>query len=306
MNIGIDHGYYAIKTRHFSFPAGITEYSHEPYTQQNLLEYGGKFYLCGTGRQPIQRDKTYNSNYFLLTLAAIAMEIKHRQAPTECSVTLAVGLPLTSFGRDKPRFRDYLCSSSQPVQFRYEGTDYTVTIEDVVVFPQGYSAALMQPDILFSEPSVLLMDIGGWTVDIMRVDNGKPAADTCRSLELGMIRCMDAVREQVRRNTGLSITDAQIEQVLAGKPCGLNESVQQIIHCQGKSYTEQLFSAAMESGFDLQAMPVLLMGGGTSVVMRHLAPELGLCRAIPLTDDKVNAIGYERILGQMSSRVEKG
>ena len=26
MNIGIDHGYYAIKTRHFSFPAGIAEY----------------------------------------------------------------------------------------------------------------------------------------------------------------------------------------------------------------------------------------------------------------------------------------
>lgn len=32
MNIGIDHGYYAIKTRHFSFPAGISEYSYEPYT----------------------------------------------------------------------------------------------------------------------------------------------------------------------------------------------------------------------------------------------------------------------------------
>ena len=44
MNIGIDHGYYAIKTRHFSFPAGISEYSHEPYTLQNTLEYGGKFY----------------------------------------------------------------------------------------------------------------------------------------------------------------------------------------------------------------------------------------------------------------------
>ena len=44
MNIGIDHVYYAIKTRHFSFPAGISEYSHEPYTLQNTLEYGGKFY----------------------------------------------------------------------------------------------------------------------------------------------------------------------------------------------------------------------------------------------------------------------
>ena len=37
MNIGIDHGYYAIKTRHFSFPAGIAVYSHEPYTLQNKM-----------------------------------------------------------------------------------------------------------------------------------------------------------------------------------------------------------------------------------------------------------------------------
>ena len=74
MNIGIDHGYYAIKTRHFSFPAGITAYSHEPYTLQNTLEYGGKFFVCGTGRQPILRNKMENENYYLLTLVAIAKE----------------------------------------------------------------------------------------------------------------------------------------------------------------------------------------------------------------------------------------
>ena len=45
MNIGIDHGYYAIKTRHCSFPAGLTAYgSHEPYTRQGLLEFGGCFF----------------------------------------------------------------------------------------------------------------------------------------------------------------------------------------------------------------------------------------------------------------------
>lgn len=47
MNIGIDHGYYAIKTRHFSFPAGISAYSHEPYTLQNTLEIGGRFLSAG-------------------------------------------------------------------------------------------------------------------------------------------------------------------------------------------------------------------------------------------------------------------
>ena len=69
--IGIDHGYYAIKTAHCSFPAGLTSYGeHEPYTRQGLLEFGGCFFVCGTGRQPIQRDKTVNDNYYLLTLAA--------------------------------------------------------------------------------------------------------------------------------------------------------------------------------------------------------------------------------------------
>ena len=40
--IGIDHGYYAIKTARCSFPAGLTSYGeHEPYTRQGLLEFGG-------------------------------------------------------------------------------------------------------------------------------------------------------------------------------------------------------------------------------------------------------------------------
>ena len=53
MIIGIDHGYYAIKSRNFSFPAGVTAYTHEPYTLKNTLQIGGKYFVCGTGRQPI-------------------------------------------------------------------------------------------------------------------------------------------------------------------------------------------------------------------------------------------------------------
>ena len=53
--IGIDHGYYAIKTALYSFPAGLTSYGeHEPYTRQGLLEFGGCFFVCGSGRQPMQ------------------------------------------------------------------------------------------------------------------------------------------------------------------------------------------------------------------------------------------------------------
>ena len=210
--IGIDHGYYAIKTAHCSFPAGLTSYGeHEPYTRQGLLEFGGCFFVCGSGRQPIQRDKTVNDNYYLLTLAAIAKEIQQRGLPPECSVRIAAGLPLTSFGRDKPKFKDYLLRSKQPVNFRFEGVEYSITIEEVAVFPQGYAALMTETGLLQDEPSMLLMDLGGWTVDLMRIDNAIPVADTAHSLELGMIRCVDDIREQVRRETGLSLTDAQIE-----------------------------------------------------------------------------------------------
>ena len=233
--IGIDHGYYAIKTAHCSFPAGLTSYGeHEPYTRQGLLEFGGCFFVCGSGRQPIQRDKTINDNYYLLTLAAIAKEIQQRGLPPECSVRIAAGLPLTSFGRDKPKFKDYLLRSNQPVNFKFEGVEYSITIEEVAIFPQGYAALMTETGLLQDEPSMLLMDLGGWTVDLMRIDNAIPAADTAHSLELGMIRCVDDIREQVRRETGLSLTDAQIENMLAGQPCTVSDTVRDIVNKQGR------------------------------------------------------------------------
>ena len=307
MNIGIDHGYYAIKTRHCSFPAGLTAYgSHEPYTRQGLLEFGGCFFVCGTGRQPIQRDKTINDNYYLLTLAALAQEIRSRGAPTECTVRIAAGLPLTSYGRDKPKFRSYLLRPSQPVQFRYEDVEYSITIADVQLFPQGFAALMAEPDLLTDEPSLLLMDIGGWTVDLMRIDNALPVAETAHSLELGMIRCIDEIRERVRQETGLSLTDAQIEQVLAGQPCSLSDEVRSIVNKQGRLYTERLFSAVMEAGFDLHAMPLVMLGGGACIVNRNVSPKDGLCRVIPLLDDRVNAIGFERALGRVQGAVSEG
>ena len=74
----------------------------------------------------------------------------------------------------------------------------------------------------------------------------------------------------MRRETGLSLTDAQIENMLAGHPCTVSEAVRGIVNQQGRKYTEHLLSATMEAGFDLHAIPAVLLGGGASVVSRHL------------------------------------
>ena len=61
---------------------------------QNVLQYNGKFYVCGTGRQTLVRSKTSNDNYYLLTMAAIAQEIHYRRGERKADVVLAAGLPL--------------------------------------------------------------------------------------------------------------------------------------------------------------------------------------------------------------------
>ena len=40
MIIGVDHGYAAMKTAHFSFPSGLVAYEHEPYTLKDVLAAG--------------------------------------------------------------------------------------------------------------------------------------------------------------------------------------------------------------------------------------------------------------------------
>lgn len=281
------------------FAAGLTEYEHEPYTRQNVLEYAGRWYVCGTARQPIQKGKTDSEAYYLLTLAALSMELEHRDLPRSGSVVLAAGLPLTGFGREKAGFERYLLRSCQPVKWRYEGKAYEIRIESIKMFPQGYSALAVHPELLTGEPSVLLMDVGGWTVDLMRLDNAVPNAETCRSLELGMIRCLDDAREQVRRNTGLSVTDAQMERIMNGRTCTLDSRAKEIIDQRSRIYTEHLLSAVTEAGFDVKAIPVIVLGGGSGVVTRNLRREDRLNRVFPLTDPRINAAGYERLAQQM-------
>ena len=297
--IGVDHGYAAMKTVHFSFPTGLVEYEHEPYTQKDVLECGGRYYVVGSGRQPLQRDKTQTEDYYLLTLAAIAKELEHRGAEHTASIHLAAGLPLTSFGRDKKSFRSYLYRDGSAIPFRYEGQDYTITIQEVSLFPQGYAAVLTQTELL-DEPSVIVADIGGWTVDLMRLDNRLPNAATCRSLEWGMIRCIDEISEQVRRVLGLSLTTAQIECVLRGDASSLPDEAKGIIHAQADLYVQNLLSTITECGLDTRAMPTIFIGGGAALMKRRVSATNGLCRPVILDDVSLNAKGYERLVRQMS------
>ena len=298
LTIGIDHGYSMMKGPNCAFPTGLESYDYRPYTRQNVLEFGGKFYVVGTGRQPLQKDKTETEDYYLMTLAAIAQEIEYRNAERTAEIHLAAGLPLTGFGRDKERFEKYLMRDRNAVSFRYEGRDYAMTINKVSMFPQGYSAILTQGELL-KEPSIVVGDLGGWTFDLMRIDRRIPDASTCRSLELGVIRCLDEIEEQVRRKTGLSVTPVQIESVLQGEPCGIRNSVREIIDQQAEKYVRRIVSAMMQSGLDVRTIPVIFLGGGASLIKRYAQATGEMRHPVILDDISLNAKAYELLAERM-------
>ena len=61
----------------------------------------------------------------------------------------------------------------------------------------------------------------------------------------------------------------------------MDEEARSIIQKQGRLYTERLLSSAMESGFDLKAIPVIMLGGGAAVVKGNVSEQDGLCRLLP-------------------------
>ena len=101
--IGVDHGYGNIETASHCFPAGVVVHETEPLFTKDLLVYEGRYYLIGEGHKEFLPEKMQDEDYYILTLAAIAMEL-HDASLTEADVFIAAGLPLTWTAGQKEKF----------------------------------------------------------------------------------------------------------------------------------------------------------------------------------------------------------
>ena len=168
--IGVDHGWSMIKTASCVFATGVKEIPNEPPMRNDILEYEGRYYSIGERRLEVRSEKTENENFYLLTLAAMAKELKKR-GKNEANVYLAAGLPISRFGDEKKSFINYL-GKNKEVVFRFEDDVFRVRIVHVAVFPQCYGAIVDR--ITEYNQRVVVVDAGSWTIDIMPIENKKP------------------------------------------------------------------------------------------------------------------------------------
>lgn len=285
--IAIDHGWSHIKTRSTVFVSGVEE-NVSPTFFDNVLEYNGKFYNIGGKRIEVKNTKVDNNDFYLLTLAAIAKELKNRNL-TDANVYLAVGLPLTRFGEEKQAFIDYL-KKDKEVTFKYAEKEYHITVEKVSVFPQCYAAvADMIPT--FARKAVVI-DIGSWTVDIMPVVNKQPDDQRCSSLPKGIITCMREMNRACVRRFNYELDESDIEHYIRYHQIdGIPKDVVALMDNFLAKYAEMIVRSLKEMEINIQTTPIYFVGGG-AVVMKNYGG-LNMQNVYYKQDVKSNAKGFE-------------
>ena len=254
--IGIDSGYGNIKTANCCFPASVEAYSSEPVFKENMMIYGGRYYLIGEGHKEFLADKTQDIDYYVLTLAAIAREMNIKKLSSG-RVRIAAGLPLTWVSGQRDDFKQYLLQN-KTVEFVFRGATYCVEIVGVDVFPQGFAAVA---DRLSDFRGVnMLCDIGNGTMNIMFIPGNMFTE------KFGTHQCLLAVRENVMRVHHTTVDDAIINRIFRFGTADINEKYLRTITDTASDYVESIFQRLREHEYNPELMRLYVLGGGSCLI----------------------------------------
>ena len=303
MLIAIDHGNYAVKTPDSSFVSGLSEHTVKPPMADEILEYEGRFWTLSGRRFSYMRDKTQDDRYFVLTLFAIAKELERsgRYSPVE-QIQLAVGLPPEHYGVLKERFAQYF-KRNGAIKFVFKEKAYSIIIDKVMVFPQAYAAVVPKSSMVVNTLRVFVVDIGGYTTDVLLLKNGKTDLQFCRSLETGIITMNNEIIRKVNSKHDMRIEDEHISAVLSGQETILPEEVKETIRGATSLHAKEILNQLRELQVDLRSNPAVFIGGGSILLRPFLEKSPLVAKADFIGSPNANALGYE-MLGrvQMSQR----
>lgn len=294
MLISIDHGNQNIKTIHHApFTAGLQEYDVKPFGD-NVLQFDGKYYRLTDQRIPYHRDKTEDDRFFILTLYAIAYEIEAANCytPNVMRVQLAVGLPPAHYGAQHARFTKYFMNRGA-VSFSLDGKQYAIYIERVSCFPQSYAAAITIYKELKDIPKALIVDLGGYTADYLRMVRGNADLSTCDSLENGVIKLYNNIGSRVRSELDLLLDPVEIDAILAGHKENFSPELVALVEQQAQVFANDLLRTLREIGMELKTGKVVFVGGGAVLLRRQLEASGKVGSALFVEDIRANARGYE-------------
>ena len=294
MLIAIDHGNKQIKTTHKTFSSGLCESDTRPPFGENVLCYNGKYYTLSDQRIPYMRDKTKDERFFVLTLFAIAFELREHgyTADEIADIQLSVGLPLAHYGTQYERFEKYFLGRDI-IDFQMDGKPYSIFISKAVCFPQAYAAAIPVFQKLRQYPKATIIDIGGFTADYLIMKNGEPDLAACDSLENGVITLYNRIKAKINADLDMLLDESDIDAVLKEQQTEYDDTVIRIISEQAQAFIDDLFGKLRERMIDLRSGKTVFVGGGSILLKKQIENSEKVGSAIFVESISANSRGYE-------------
>lgn len=286
VKIALDHGWSSIKGEHIFIETLVSPADYTPLTNSGLLEYRGKKYIIGQGRLGKQATKTENDNYFLLTLAGIAKELRYQGLEKTTHVELYAGVPLTMFGAERKSFREYLWHKEQ-LSFTFEGVYYSFYLDKVKIYAQCYAAIANR---MGDMNRLRCVDLGSWTMDVLSVKDKIPMDKDAYTYEVGLITAIERIKKDGLPKVHCEIPEEDITDYIKGNIAGVNAEFIPIIEKGLQEYADSVEAKLREIKVDLKHENIVYVGGGASVMKKY-----GRTRGRNIqyvTDVKANAIGY--------------
>ena len=301
MIIAVDHGNSTIKTLNHTFPSGLKESMTLPPLVEDVISMNNRFWSLSGKRIPYMRDKTKDDRFYILTLFAVMMELKTEGAlagTRSRKIDLAVGLPPDHFSVQRDSFMQYL---KRDVRFHHNDELFELSIDNIWIYPQAYAATACRMAELKPHSRVFVVDVGGYTTDVLLLRNGKPDMDYCHSFDMGIIGMGNEIARMVNTKYDIPIEDDLIGDVLSGKQCVLPRDVQATIRASAEVYAKRILDILREHEINLRAAPVVFLGGGSLLLRDYLTHSYMTSEVILETDTRANARGY-LLLAQAQAR----
>jgi len=300
--ISIDHGNRLIKSTRQVFPSSFLESKYLPSIGGDVLNYEGKTYTLADQNLPVLNDKTEDERYFILSLFAIGKELTkeaemlHRLTPHDhIKVDMLIGLPLQHYEAYKKKYMRYFSERGGVIRYELNGKPYAIQIKDVHAFPQAFAAAVTVYDRLKDSNAVNVVDIGGFTVDCLQLNNFRPNMTLCTSLYWGVNTLFQSINDQMRSVGGRDISNNIIEGILKKDPADLAEYSEKrisMVTSSAISHVKRMLAEIAQKGFDLEEDKTVFMGGGSILLEDYIIRTGKVKKPIFIDDVHANAKGY--------------
>lgn len=295
--IAIDTGNSQIKTCHNVFTSGLKVFQKKPSSGE-YVKWNDKFFVLSNERITYQEDKTKSDDFKVLTLFAIAKEIKAKEYEPGMEIALAVGLPPEHMmdAAKKNAWGTYFTSSGRKITFEYNDKEYTIFIKKVFVYPQGYAAVFLNPELYEKLTVSYIVDIGGYTMDVLKLNSMEPDPSLRRSLNLGLITFYNKAIHQVKVDTDCNVNE---DDVIAFLKTGRNnrKDITESFNIALDEYCRTAQDKLSELGIDIRHHNVTFIGGGAAFLKDNLQKLSEGNPGLTFEEDvKVNARGYQKIL----------